>query len=222
MHDCRKVKDQLSDLLFNEMNVEQQRRLIAEIETCPVCEAEYSSLAETLFIFDQTAQATQPDETYWMNYEATLRQRLAQADERRTDRVPFWKRALTASVRVPVPVAAALVIMLLGSSWLAGRDWHRSSNVATPSTEIAERIRTVEVPVVQEKIVTRTVYIEKKRRREIEVREQSPSAGSGATSNLTARALRQPAGSLPRASLFGFQPAGEVKLRIIKANIDEK
>jgi hypothetical protein len=67
---------------------------------------------------------------------------------------PWWFRVWTASIRVPLPVACALLLALaLGVSL-----WPRP--LPAPRTVIkAER---VEVPVIQERVVTRTVYLDRK------------------------------------------------------------
>src|SRR5829696_8194277 len=79
--------------------------------------------------------------------------------------VPLWRRALTAQVRVPLPVAACAALVLLGSLYVHGA---RSTVGVEPSAARTEArpaaARVVEVPVVQERVVTRTVYVEKKGR----------------------------------------------------------
>src|SRR5829696_5509060 len=92
--------------------------------------------------------------------DAGARSRLL-ADFRATVRpVPLWRRALTAQVRVPLPVAACAALALLLTPLAFGaRPWKRTA--LTPSEVVpAERVRVVEVPVIQERVVTRTVYVE--------------------------------------------------------------
>jgi hypothetical protein len=62
---------------------------------------------------------------------------------------PKWQRLWSASFRVPLPVAAALAIALALAAWQARRPG------APPEVVRTER---VEVPVLQERVVTRTVY----------------------------------------------------------------
>ena len=62
---------------------------------------------------------------------------------------PKWRRLWSASLRVPMPVAAALAILLAAGAW----QWRRP--VATRELVRTER---VEVPVWKERVVTRTVY----------------------------------------------------------------
>jgi len=63
---------------------------------------------------------------------------------------PWWLAVWSASFRVPVPVACAL---LLGLAFAAAR-WTRP----LPPPRVIVRTERVEVPVIQERVVTRTVY----------------------------------------------------------------
>src|SRR5215211_3289865 len=78
---------------------------------------------------------------------------------------PLWRRALTAQVRVPLPVAACAGLVLLGSLYVLGaRAIARVEPAAAQTEAQPAAVRVVEVPVVQERVVTRTVYVEKKER----------------------------------------------------------
>src|SRR5829696_4160918 len=148
---------------------------------------------------------------------------------------PLWRRALTARVRVPLPVAACAAVVLLGSLYVLGV---RATVRVEPSAARVEAqpaaVRVVEVPVVRERVVTRTVYVEKKGRggeqpaprrrpereelarrdeRDVETpRQQEP--GQSPESH---------AGYFTRVDMNDFQPAGEVKLRILsRGDVDEK
>jgi hypothetical protein len=82
------------------------------------------------------------------------------------------------------------------------------------------RTHTVEVPVIQEKIITRVVYVEKKGRRSASDANQSDRTGVPAAPNTVAVTGSDPATAL---SLVGFKPTNEVKLTIIKGSYkDEK
>jgi hypothetical protein len=149
-------------------------------------------------------------------------------------RAPLWRRALTAQVRVPLPVAACLGVALLGSLYvLAAR--------VTPSavkTETAPAaVRVVEVPVVQERVVTRTVYVEKKGRGGVQAasrlqpeREELARRDDKNERDAEAPQRREPAqgqdahaGYFTRVDMNDFQPANEMKLRIVsRGGTDEK
>lgn len=86
MHDCRNIAEQLMDLVFDELSEDRRRQLLAEVEGCEPCRAEYRALEKTLSTFDAVSAAMMPDEDYWNGYEARLRVKLA-ADEPRS----FWQ-----------------------------------------------------------------------------------------------------------------------------------
>jgi hypothetical protein len=152
---------------------------------------------------------------------------------------PLWRRALTAQVRVPLPVAACLSVAFLLSLYaLAVRATARVEPPAAPAE--AAPVRIVEVPVIQERVVTQTVYVEKKGRGGARVvperggaREELTQADkrserdkSGAESHQKAEPARSPeahAGYFTRVDMNDFQPADEMKIRIVKrGGTDEK
>jgi len=67
---------------------------------------------------------------------------------------PWWSRFWTLSIRVPLPVACALVLVLAAVAFAA---WRRPAPAVlkpAPAQVIVET-RTVEVPVVKERVVYR-------------------------------------------------------------------
>lgn len=153
-------------------------------------------------------------------------------------RAPLWRRALTAQVRVPLPVAACLGLVLLGSLYAlntratVGVEPAAVQSDVRPTTE-----RVVEVPVVRERVVTRTVYVEKKERaaprvvstrtagREEPARrdDKNERVAEAAQTREPAQGREAQAGYFTRVDMNDFQPAGEVKLRIVsRGGVDEK
>ena len=155
-------------------------------------------------------------------------------------RAPLWRRALTAQVRVPLPVAACLGLLLLGSLYVMGT--RATTARVEPSSGRAEAapaaVRVVEVPVIQERVVIQTVYVEKKKERGA---ARSVTTRAGAREELArrddknvrgaetqqspepAQSQEAHAGYFTRVDMNDFQPAGEVKLRIVsRGGVDEK
>jgi hypothetical protein len=249
MHDCRHTQDNLIELLFDEPDSATRSRLLSEVEACARCGAQYRSLRETLELCDEASVAAMPRESYWPQYHSELSRRLhaaagdVQASNMRAQQqsdvraqrsgaqtqpfVPFWKRLLTSSIHVPAPVAAAAVLLLVGVSVFAlslvARDATEPVVFAAPpssQSEAAPQIKFIEVPVVQEKIITQTIYVPR--------RNHSRDGGDAAARRALTRenlagvrrqnAPAPEAATTPRANLSGFKPAGEVNLRIIKGS----
>ena len=95
----------------------------------------------------------------------------------------WWRKAWATSIRVPLPVAMALLVVLSMAAWR----WGSRTMIKT------ER---VEVPVIQERVITRTVF----RDRNVE----SPNP-----------AVSLPVGPAPR-----WRPVTELRPRIIPAGGD--
>ena len=118
MHDCSKFKDKLVDLLFEPGSAGERARLLAEMSACESCASLYRSMSETLTVFDQVAQATLPEESYWPGYDERLRARLTgQARPEGGLFTPLFVKDLLARFSPPLRVAfACLVLAAVG--WL--------------------------------------------------------------------------------------------------------
>lgn len=234
MHDCRHAQDNLIDLLFDEpADGATRARLLAEVEACAECDAQYRSLAATLDVYKEASAASVPRESYWPQYHAALGRRLhgaageVRANNARARRpgAPFWKRLLTSSIRVPAPVAAAAVLLLVAVSVFALSLVARSAPepfvLAAPDAsqgEAAPQFKFIEVPVVQEKIVTQTIYVPRRNNGgdDAPTARRVPSRENLAGVRRQNNAPEAATAATPRANLSGFKPAGEVNLRIIK------
>ncbi|OLE51276.1 MAG: hypothetical protein AUG51_23910 [Acidobacteria bacterium 13_1_20CM_3_53_8] len=219
MHNCQETKERLPDLIFGEMDFREKERTLAELERCPSCDAEYRSLASTLFIYDRAARAAQPDESFWPAHHERLRASygaspaLAPHVAEIRAYAPLWKRILTASVRVPAPLAIASLSLLAVTTLLALRPPRTTVSTARPETRV--ETRTVEVPVPQDRVVIRTVYVDRSRREgRANARRDN---GQNIVSNQTASARPNPAEN-QREVLQGFKPADTVNLHIIKGS----
>jgi len=214
MHNCKANRETLIALALNPSD--QTQSLPAELETCATCRTEYAALRNSLRIAGQAKQSALPAESFWPGYHARLRQRLEPASESAVPSYAFEKQHLrtrlgnlfTSSVRVPVPVAAGLLLVLVVSFAFA-----LNSRRPTTAPQPIVVTKTVEVRVpqetVRERVVTRVVY--QRDRRQI----------SAAKANAIAARRNEPAET--PFSLIGFKPANEVKLTIIKGSYrDEK
>jgi hypothetical protein len=121
MHDCRATQEELVDLVLDELPPPRRARLLAEVEACAPCRAEYSSLAETLHVFDQATEDALPRERYWPGYQARLRARLAEESQPRARR---WLAGLFGSFEWLslgpnwlAPAAVVLVLFALAAGW---------------------------------------------------------------------------------------------------------
>lgn len=223
MHDCRKTKEDLIDLLFNEMGAEDELRLLEEMEACRNCRAEYYSMREALGAFDEAAPLMLPAGQFWTEHHARLRERLDDAaGAEPASALPFLRRTLRASFSIPVPVAVAAAILFAATSVLAIRSFifRPELKEATQAATPAAKIQYVEVPVekrvVEERVVTRTVYVNRRTPRQGE----RPAPSLQDIPGMTAR-KEDESSSAPRAALSGFQPPSDVKLTVIKGSLSD-
>src|SRR5436305_10381595 len=87
-HDCKATNERLIDLLFGEVEGGPKGALLEEVVRCESCARQYRTMAETLRVFDEAAEALLPTENFWTGYEERLRRHMAQ--EIQPD---FWRQA---------------------------------------------------------------------------------------------------------------------------------
>jgi hypothetical protein len=227
MHDCQTTNERLLDLAVNELAGPDKFALLAELQGCDGCRAEYHSVRETLRAFDRASRVVAPPEIYWEGYQSKLRQQLraVEVTPEAAPAVSWWRRLLTASIPVPVPAAVAAAFLLAGvGAWgLRVTRLPAGPLVITtpggaapqPTPEKVYVTNTVEVAappqtIVKERVVTRTVYVNAPQT----ARKDTP------------RNARQSGKLAPAAqeapTLAGFQPPSKVELRVIKSDTQEK
>jgi hypothetical protein len=236
MHNCKTTQSELIDLVLAEVQTAANplemasdqgklERLRTALGICSDCRAEYASLRRTLSTFEQTVRAAVPGAAFWPGYHSRLAARLTNAaatnlTPRERPSLQVWsllKAFSRASVRIPVPVAA-VILLLFGISTFVLLMARGSKQPEPSSPAVTVVTKTIEVPLVKEKVVTRVVYVTRNRK-------QSPAqAGGNNTLNssaTTARLAPEPANTV--FNLADFKPTDHVKLTIIKGSYhDEK
>ncbi len=217
MHNCKSARRSFVELALNELEQAEAKRLLAELNACAGCRTEYGALTSTLHVSTRALRSSLPSEQFWNGYNSRLQERLLSASSVRNEPTPkhsaasVWtavKKFAVSSVQVPVPVALGL-ILLAGILFIGSRSRRETASQAnSPTASVITK--TVEVPVVQEKVVTRVVYLERPAR-------QSRRAGTLENNALIPGALaRAEAESAPVLSLVDFKPTEQVKLTVIK------
>jgi len=192
MHNCKTTRERLTELLLD--GVDPRAVLLQELRACAECREEFGELSDTLRVTTELLETATPPPSYWPGYHARLKERLRAAQQPRVvpgqyHERPWLTRLLFSSIRVPVPVGiAAVLIATLAVVF----------SIRVPADPVIVQVP-VEVPVVQlqEKTVERIVYREKPSRR------SKPTRISPAVDSTV-------------ATLQGFTPADEVKLTVIK------
>lgn len=130
MHNCEQTKEQLLDLVFDELAPEVRSQVSAELTQCQRCLAEYQTLTETLRAVDQAGAALMPAESYWLAYEAKLQANLAQVRPNPVWRFLHWLQGFNLALWQPVPLATAAVALLVALGWWWNANRKQSSSLS--------------------------------------------------------------------------------------------
>jgi hypothetical protein len=153
--------------------------------------------------------------------------RLLAAYRAHTAPAPLWRRLLTARLSLPAPLAAgavgALVVAALALFTLASRG---AQSPAAAAARAASAVRFVEVPVPQEKVVTRYVYVEREPRAPAPAPAARPGApapdASDASDASGAAETAETTSYFTGVDMAEFRPASKMEIRVIKRGRPEE
>jgi hypothetical protein len=145
--------------------------------------------------------------------------RLLDAFRAQAARPPRWRRLLSARLSVPVPVAAcavaAFVVSAVALAALASGD---TGTPAATAASAAAAVRIVEVPVTQERVVTRYVYVE----REPRATPASRVAPARPAPAPVEAETNDTASYITGVDMAEFHPANKMEIRVIKRGRPEE
>jgi hypothetical protein len=207
MHDCRETKEQITEFVLDGADRRPCEVLLAELRACAECREEFNALNATLRVTTRLREVPAPSEAYWSGYHEKLRHKLVNAQRIQSTGPSWLARIFKASIPVPAPVAAALIIACAVLIPIAIRAARQEPQPQTPSIVHVP----VATPVIQEKLVTRVVYRDRRSPTRTSKRVVDPST----VESTFAKSQKPQNAEIPTA-LLGFKPTEEVKLTIIK------
>jgi hypothetical protein len=202
MHDCKSSGLTLAALATHDAPTPDEAGLLAELRACPNCREELASVRNAVRLANDALQSVEPADDFWPGYHDRLQRRLISKIETRENPIARWFAPLTASVRVPLPLAIAMVLLFAATCAFSVS---QSVRQVEPPSPIATDVDRPIVPLIRQETVTRVIYVKRTRAR------STSDLGQPAPKDRTV------------AGLPGFKPTSEVKLTIIKGStIDEK
>jgi len=216
---CVDIKKDIGALIDDELGADERDRLDSHLLTCVDCREtlEWTKcLSNLLTVGHIDPPSVSLDERVTRSFREHYSRKQA----------PLWRRVAFGSFAIPKLAFATVLVLAIAGLWLAfqlGRI--NATTISIPayadlsSTSPAEinapnktRTITVEVPVIRDRIITRTVYIRSFKRDQIR-REDGGTIGSNA---LTTFSSIGQSGYFTDANLQGFQTPAEIGVRIIK------
>ena len=224
MHNCKATRKRLVELALDKTQSNHNEALRDELERCRECREEFVSVRSVLRVADQAMEAALPSDSFWSGYHGRLRQSL-ERDSASRDPSPrtaagalvmlrnLLPRLATASVSVPAPVAAMVIVLFALSIAFAMHSRRRP--ITEPLSGTSPIVtRTVEVPVIRERTVTRVVYRDRSRR---SISDTARTEKTARTESKATDRRNEPMANTP-ISLVGFKPTSDPKLTIIKGS----
>jgi hypothetical protein len=222
---CIENKKNIEALLDNELDDALRDAIEGHFQVCPVCR-ESKEQASSLSTLLQMSQIPLPS--------TALDRRIMKSFRRQHESVPVWRRFILGTFAVPKPAFAALLILAMAGFWTAfqvGKIYSTSISISEQLGETTKapipmpeqtEVQTVvvEVPIIKEKIVTRTIYL---RQPKINKNEKSKFLDVLPQTDLPLSSVVANNGYFTDVSLKGFQPSAEINAKIIKGvKEDEK
>jgi hypothetical protein len=214
MHDCKATNADLIEMALNDAPLHGEASV--KLLECPTCREELNSLRNTMQMTRAAMHLAEPDERFWSGYEARLRVRLVRdgqptmaSSPARGNFAAVLRRLAMTSVPVPAPLALALFGFVVFAALFMLHSPKSSGAPAGAPPAVVEK--TIEVPVVHEKVITRVVY----RSRESAPRLVTPESAA-ARRNVAEKPREETICSAE--SLEGFKPAHDARLTIIKGS----
>lgn len=204
---CRWRYDrQLSAYLDNELNAQSEKVIAGHLRECGRCRVSFEQLryakrALVEFEIPQTRRPLSGGQVFQLPV---------------SKEVFFLKRLYSQRIAVPVPLAAGVVIALIGATLFAlGRNQRPIQSIVSVPAPSSAVIKVVDVPV--ERVVTRIVY--SRRSRYKRVRATQKENGFTLTSPELKDDLAQNARGTVEwsdSTLRNFRPAASANLRVVK------
>ncbi|MBC7797132.1 MAG: hypothetical protein H7Z37_09700 [Pyrinomonadaceae bacterium] len=230
MHDCQ--KSQIQELLLDEFDDAQKQRFFNELRDCPNCQNELAAMSKVFDDYEKFSRLDEPSEIYWQSFEANLQRQIStfappKNFAKRTAKPNVWdkiKTAFATSIKVPLPIAAAILLIFATLAIFALRPQTQQTQIVEIATpQIVEKsapqiiTTTIEKPVIQEKIVLREKIIERK----VYVPRRETNAKTQPKTTLEARKAVDEE-KIPTLNLAEFKPATKQGLKIIRTNSNDE
>lgn len=217
---CIKTKENIEALLDGELDDRQKDAVEHHLWVCSDCR----ELREKTAALSNLLRANLFDSP-----SADLNERVMKSFKNHHAPDGFWRRIVFGAFIVPKLVFATLLILASAGFWAAYQIGRINSTVVSMSSPAADanelrvhtpgeaKIKTVvvEVPVIKEKTVTRTVYVRAPRHDKNE-KIKSTARNSQANNPLSYGSTVAESGFFTDVNLQGFEPSAEMNAKIIK------
>ncbi len=213
---CIETKKNIEALLDGELGGALKESVGQHLLSCHAC-CELKEEMILLSSFLQTSQIAAPSSELDSRVKSTFRKHYQPTAS------ASWRQILFGAFVIHKPVFAMLLILAMAASWLAfqiGKISSTTISMTSPSIVTNEipvntpaQTVVIEVPVIKEKVVTRTVYVREQKNNKTE-KVKSPTASK--QNFLPSSSSVADNGYFTDVRLKGFEPPAEINAKIIK------
>ena len=217
---CIETKKNIEALLDGELGELEKDAVEHHLWTCPPCLELMEQLSSLSNLLRTSAVATAPSAQLDRRVLHTFKKHHASKTTR-------WRRIIFGGFVIPKPVFAMLFLMVLAGLWAAfqfGKIAATTIAMSLPAVDIPVQtppetiVQTVfvEVPVIREKTVTRTVFVREQRNDKAGKLKLPAKAGLRQNNLPSYSSTVGDNGYFTDVSLKGFEPSAEISAKIIK------
>jgi hypothetical protein len=223
--DCLFLFDDYTDELLKEEAISEISEHLADCEPCAFAYKQFHLEQE---LFERYLHNADKSPVLWKSLQESITPLKAK---------PWWLSLFEGSISIPKPVLGAALILIATAFISANVMWKRSvvttSEIAlkpsvqtvdnaSQQSEVIEKTKFVEVPVIKERVVTKIVYIERQKTRSLRsestvlaLTRSNRFIEKSVKDNITVSGIPADKGYFTQVDLSQFQPTNETKVRVI-------
>jgi hypothetical protein len=227
---CIEVEKWIEQFVDDELGFLFKKDVEAHINECRSCERILTSIQKVRGLIKHSLPVISPS----AQMDARVFEAFNRKHKKNKANLPLlWLNKIFGGLAVSKPAFALAMILFafgLGLAFQVGRITATDVNLtvdlrelSSPPSKIAlpvelkeeSQIQAEETPVIRERVVTRVVYVDSQKNKEIKVKSRQAKSGSD---KFTLNNTIAEDGYLTQANLSGFKPTSEIKTTIIKGD----
>lgn len=242
MHNCEVLQEEIFDLALGEADGASKARILAELDVCAHCRAEYDAIRQTADLYTTARVLDVPTESYWQKFEADLQADIAlytappaRFQEEKSNietALPSFaerlQRLFSSTIAVPAPALLLILAAVPLTAFFALRGNSAEKTNVLPSAPtvkeenaaISPQISDVApniapTPQIIEKIIEKTVWRDRVVTEKVYVNIPAASSKQARVKSSAPKNNGDaPANEMPSVNLAEFEPLNNMDVKV--------